>query len=125
MHDDHDHDDRDRRPHERPGPEGRPGPKGPPGTQFLDLELSKVLASEAEGLVREAARDLLREALRARIKERLGEHLEAIAHLAADSFVDDVLANLEIERIIDARRRQQSGSDERLREITAKIRRPG
>lgn len=103
---------------------GEQGPPGPPDTQFLDLEISKIMLSEAEGMVRDAARDLLRDAIRARIKERMGESIEAIGRLAADTFVDDILANLEIERQIDERRRQRSGVEARLREITAAMKRP-
>lgn len=82
------------------------------------------MLSEAEGMVRDAARDLLREAIRARLKERIGESIESIARLAADTFLDDVFTNLEIERLIDERRRQRSGVEARLREITATMKRP-
>jgi hypothetical protein len=83
-----------------------------------------VLLSEADQLVREAARDLMRDAIRARLKERIGEHLEAIAHLAVDTLIDDLATNLSIEHLIDVRRRQRGDLDERLREIRARMKRP-
>jgi hypothetical protein len=97
---------------ERRGPDrGR----GPEGTEFLDLEMSRVLFGEAEGLAREAARDLLREALKARLRERLGPRLEAIAHVAADALADDVEANLGIEDLIRTHRERRRDTEEKLR----------
>jgi hypothetical protein len=86
--------------------------------------MSKVLLSEADSLVREAARDLMREAIRARLKERLGEHLEAIAHLAVDVAVEDLATNLAIEHLIDEHRQRRGDTEARLREIRARMKRP-
>jgi hypothetical protein len=89
--------------------------RGPEGTEFLDLEMSRVLFGEAEGLAREAARDLLRDALKERLRERLGPRLQAIAHVAADALADDVEANLGIEDLIRAHGERRRNVEERLR----------
>jgi hypothetical protein len=101
----------DDREQKSPGPE----PGGPPDTQFLDLELTKVLYGEAEGLAREAARDILREALRARLRERLGARLEALAHIAADALADEVETNLRVEALIQEQRGRKRDVEERVR----------
>jgi hypothetical protein len=80
------------------------GRGGPPGTEFLDLELSKVLYGRAQSMSRSVAEEIIRDAIRARIKERLGPRLEAIGRLAADELIGDIEANLEIEATIAARR---------------------
>jgi histone H3/H4 len=85
--------------------------RGPEGTEFLDLEISKVLYEEAAGLTRAAVRDILREAIAKRLRERLGDRLEAIARLAADELADDVEANLDIEARIAARRQTRAARD--------------
>jgi predicted house-cleaning noncanonical NTP pyrophosphatase (MazG superfamily) len=83
-----------------------------------------VLLAEADGLVREAARDLMREAIRARLKEKLGEHLEAVAHLAVDTLLEDLATSLAVERLIEDRKQQRGAIDERLREIRERMKRP-
>ena len=88
---------------------------GPTGTEFLDLEMSRVLYGEAEGLAREAVRDILRGALQERLRARLGNRLEAIAHLAADALADEVEANLGIERIVRSQGERKRDVEERLR----------
>jgi len=105
QHDDHDHD----------GKHGDQGRGGPEGTQFLDLEISRVLFGEAENLAREAVRDLLRESLRDRLRERLGTRLEALAHVAADALAEEVEANLGIESIIRDQSAKKRDIEERLR----------
>lgn len=100
------------------GPGGG-GRGGAPNTEFLDLEITKVLYGEASGLVRAAARELLQEAIKARLRERLGDRLDAIARLAADELVLDVEANLEIEARIVARQEARASIDERVREAFA------
>jgi hypothetical protein len=91
--------------------------RSPPDTEFLDLEISKVLFGEASKLAREVGIELLKEALRARLKERLGSTLDAIAHLAADDLADDVEANLAIEALIEARRERKKAAEARLRDV--------
>ena len=58
MSDHHDEDDRQR---------------GSGDTRFLDLEISKVLYNEAEGVTREAFRELLKDAAKERLRERFGD----------------------------------------------------
>lgn len=98
------------------GPRG-PGRRdaGPQGTEFLDLEISRVLFGEAEGLARESVRDILRGALQERLRARLGNRLEAIAHLAADALADEIEANLGIERIVRSQGERKRDVEERLR----------
>lgn len=87
---------------DRGGPQRGGG--GAPGTEFLDLELSKVLMGRAQAMSRGVAEEIIRDAIKARIKERLGPQLAAIGHLAADELIGDIEANLEIEARIAARR---------------------
>ncbi len=98
---------------ERGGRAHHDGERGPQGTEFLDLEISQVIAGEAAALTREVVRELLREALRGRIRERLGERLDAVARVAADAFVDDVEASLAVEARIQ--QRQALGADQAAR----------
>jgi hypothetical protein len=97
--------------------EGQGGERrGPPDTSWLQLEMSKVLEAEAEGLAKAAVEELLREAIKARLKERLGPRLEAIGRLCADRIADDVEANLDIEARIAARREARRVLDGRIAE---------
>ena len=90
---------------------------GPRETEFLDLEISKVLASLASGLARRAADELILDAIKVRLRERMGDRIDALARTAADELVDDVEANLDIEARIAARgdaRRAAKGKVETL-----------
>src|SRR5687767_3629863 len=49
--------------------------RGPVGTEFLDLEISKLLYGQATRLATEAARQLLLDAIKERLRERLGDRL--------------------------------------------------
>lgn len=95
-------------------PEGRGGRNGPSDTQFLDLELSQVLYSEAERMAKEVALDLIREGIRDRLRERLGARLTEVGRLAADELADDVEANLSIEQSIAARKSTAADLNARL-----------
>lgn len=88
---------------------------GPPGTDFLDLEISQVLYSEAAGVARDAFRELLKEAVKARLKERFGSKIDALAKIAADELADDVETNLSIEALINARKQARRGREEAIR----------
>jgi len=90
--------------------------RGPPGTDWLDLEMSKVLQGAAERLARGAAEEILKDAIKARLLERLGPRLEAIGRLVADQLADDVEANLDIEARIAARREARRLLDGRIAE---------
>ncbi len=87
---------------------------GPPGSEFLDLEMSKVIFSGASELTVDCARDLLREAIRERLRERLGERFAAVGRLAADEFVNDVEANLDIEARILRRGEERAQLEDKL-----------
>jgi hypothetical protein len=95
------------------GPEHRHGPSG---TEFLQLELSKVVHGEAGEIAVEAARAILRDAIEARLRERLGPRLEALGRIAADELADDVEANLDIEARIAARRDLRQSTEGRVRD---------
>jgi hypothetical protein len=92
-----------------PEPEQRGGE-----TNFLDLEISKVLFDEAEGITRKAFRALLEEAAKRHLSERIGVQIEALAKLAVDELLADVAANLEIEARIAARKQAREGLDARI-----------
>jgi hypothetical protein len=51
-------------------------------------------------MARQVALELMREAMRERLRERLGDRLAALGKLAADELVEDIEANLTIERAI-------------------------
>lgn len=93
--------------------------RGAPGTHFLDLELSQVLYSQAEGAAREAIQDILKSAARERLVERLGPRLERIAQVAADALVDEIQANLGIEGLIEEQKTRQRELPGRIRDAIA------
>ncbi|MGB1276052.1 MAG: hypothetical protein ACPG77_09905 [Nannocystaceae bacterium] len=83
------------------------------GPDFLDLELSKVLMSEASGVTREAFRDLLKDAAKARFQERYGDQIQALANLAVDELLADMATNLAIEsQIADREQRRRDVGDQ-------------
>jgi hypothetical protein len=87
---------------------------GGPDTGFLDLELSKVMYAEAEGVTREAFRELLKEAAKRRLLERWGDRIAELANLAVDELIDDAEANLEIEARIAARNHAKQAVEDRV-----------
>ncbi|MFO7562345.1 MAG: hypothetical protein R6X02_06850 [Enhygromyxa sp.] len=108
----HDHDQHDHHDHEH-----REEQRGGPDTRFLDLELSKVLYSEAEAATRQAFRALLEDSAKRRLQERWGDRIDALAQLAVDQLLADAEANLEIEARIGERSRTRRAVEERLGEI--------
>ena len=98
---------------------GDRGGGGPPETQWLDLEITKVIQGRAEALVRAAAEEILRDAMKARLLERLGPRLQAVGRLVADELADDIEANLDIEARIAARREARRSLDGRIAEALA------
>jgi hypothetical protein len=95
---------------------GGPGPEPGPGntTQFLQLEISQMLFSEAQTMARQVALELMREAMRERLRERLGDRLAALGKLAADDLLEDLEANLTIERAIRAHKERSADVQQRL-----------
>ena len=75
---------------------------GPQGTEWLDLEISRVLSARADEMTRSVAEEILRDAIKVRLRERLGDRLEAIGRAAADKLADGVEASLDIEARIAA-----------------------
>ena len=94
---------------DRGGPDRGRG--GAQGTEFLDLEISKVLFGRAQSMARSVAEEIIRDAIKARLKERLGARLSAIGHLAADELMVDIEANLDIEARIAARNQARRAMD--------------
>lgn len=90
---------------------------GPEGTEFLDLEISRVIHAEAGSLAHDAVRSILRSAIEARLRERLGAKLQAIGRLVADDLADDVEANLGIEATIATRHEARKSEAARVHEI--------
>ncbi len=90
---------------------------GPEGTEFLQLEMSRVMYGEAQAMSREAMRDLLREAIRERLRQRVGDRLRAVGVLVADELAEELEANLAIEQRIDAQKRRKREIDETLRAL--------
>ena len=90
---------------------------GGPDTDFLDLEMSKVLYDEARRVTREAYRELLKEAAKRQLGELWGERIEALAKLAVDELLADTEANLEIEAKIAARNEAKDGIEREVESI--------
>lgn len=95
--------------------------RGGGDTRFLDLEISKVIYGEAEGVTREAFRDLLKDAAKERMRERYGDRIDALAQLVVDELLDDLEANLAVEDLI-AQRAERS---KEVAEMTRAILRDG
>jgi hypothetical protein len=110
--------DRDEERREGPGCREPRRDRGSDAHGFLDLEIGKVLASDASKLGRRALEELLLERVKAKLKDRLAERIEELARFAADDLVADLEANIEIEQRIEARRqlreRQSAELAERL-----------
>lgn len=102
--------------HDHGGDHGGDG-GGPQSGGFLDLEISKVLFAEAEGVTREAFRELLKDAAKREFQARWGERIDALAKLAVDELLTDIAANLEIEAKIAARSAAREGLDDRVQAI--------
>jgi murein endopeptidase len=102
-----DHQEHNQRDHQR----------GAPNTQFLDLEISKVLFSDAQQTTREAFHELLKEAAKEELKAKFGEQIQALASLAVDEFIHNTAANLAIESRIQQRQQDQRSFEERLRTL--------
>ncbi len=90
--------------------------RGPPETEWLDLEMSKVIEGLAERLARKGGEEILLYYIKLRLMERIGPRLQAVATLAADRLADDIEANLEIEARIAARREARRAFDGRFAE---------
>lgn len=108
-----DHDCGDHHDHhgdQRDGGDSRGGREGGGGgdTRFLQLEMSRVLASEAESITRQAFRELLLEAAKERWRERFGEQITALANDAVDELLEDVEASLDIEARIQAHQEKRA-----------------
>lgn len=104
--DNHDHD------HGHDGGHG----KGP-NTDFLDLELDKVMFDEAESIVRESFRELLKEAAKTRIQEVWGERIGELARLAVDEALADNDASFKVQAIIAARNEAKKSLEDKIQKI--------
>jgi hypothetical protein len=121
AHDDHDH--HDHHGHHDHGHHDHGHDRhdnGPEGTDFLDLEISRVLFNAADEMTRDAAREIMRDAIRERLRARLGDKLKALGELAADMLADDIEANLAIEDAIEHRKQARKDLDDRVRAIFTK-----
>jgi hypothetical protein len=127
-----DHPDRDPRHRDDPngrdqldgGPDADREPRGRQGadTRFLQLEMSRVLYAEAEGVTKQAFRELLLEGAKAHLRERFGETITRLAQLATDELLADIEASLDVEDQIQRRRESDGSPPDRLREALARKR---
>ncbi len=67
-----------------------------------------MLYGEASSIARQATRELIMDAIKERLFDRLGKELTELGHIAADELADDIEANLEIEALIEARRKSRA-----------------
>ena len=123
--DQRDGDRRDR--NDRGGPcdsgRDRDGRGGGPDTQFLQLEMSRVLYEDARGVTKQALNALLLEAAKDHLRKRFGATITRLGELAIDELLHDIEASLDIEDQI--RQRQESnggGTPDSLREALARSR---
>ena len=114
-------DDRDGRGDPNRGPDSdREQRGGDADSRFLQLEMSRVLYAEAEGVARPAFRELLLDAAKARFRALRGRD-HRLAQIAVDELLVDIEASLDIEEKIQ-RRRESGGTDDRLRDALARKR---
>src|SRR5438552_943883 len=99
-----DHPDRDARQRDGrggpPGESGRDGEQGSrdrPDTQFLQLEMSRVLYGEAQGVTKQALRELLLDAAKDHLRKRFGDTITRLGELATEELLSDIEASLDIE----------------------------
>ncbi|MFV8749456.1 hypothetical protein ACNOYE_02765 [Nannocystaceae bacterium ST9] len=115
----HDHDCEHEHHHHAHEHAAEPAQAGGPDTRFLDLEISKVLFDEAEGITRKAFRELLEEAAKRHWLARYGQRIDALARLAVDQLIADIEANQRIEATIAERERSRGDLDARVQAILA------
>jgi hypothetical protein len=132
MNDRRDDDQTDRAPLHRDDRNGRGRPNGDPDgerehrgregsdTRFLQLEMSRVLYAEAQGVTKRALRELLLDAAKAHLRERFGETITRLAELAIDELLTDIEASLDVEDQIQRRGEGYGSTPERLREVLAR-----
>jgi len=92
-----------------------------PDTRFLQLEMSRVLYGEAQGVTKQAVRELLLDAAKTHLRKRFGDVITRLGELAADELLSDIEASLDIEDQIQ--RRQETpggGTPDQLREALAR-----
>ncbi len=106
---------RDGRPDECCG--GQEGRGGHADTQFLQLEISQVLYSEAVDVARPAFRELLHEAAKEQLRARFGSRIDALAELAIDEFLSEIQSSLEIEARIQRHQEERVPVQDRLKEL--------
>jgi hypothetical protein len=114
--------------------DGRGGPNGDAGrdadqrgrdgsdTQFLQLEMSRVLYEEARGVTKQALRELLLDAAKDHLRKRFGEAITRLGELATEELLSGIEASLDIEDQIQRRQESSGGTPDRLREALARSR---
>jgi len=93
-----------------------------PDTRFLQLEMSRVLYAEAEGVTKQAFRELLLDAAKARLRERFGETITRLAELATDELLADIEASLDVEDQIQRRHGSGDAATDGLRAALGRAR---
>ena len=117
-----DRDDRNGPGHVNGGPDADRDDRGRESadTRFLQLEMSRVLYAEAEGVTKQAFRELLLEGAKAHLRDRFGETITRLAQLATEEFLADIEASLDVEDQIQRRRESGGSPPDRLREALAR-----
>lgn len=118
------HRDDQGRGHRDGGPDANREHRGGEGadTRFLQLEMSRVLYSEAEGVTKQAFRELLLEGAKAHLRARFGETITRLAQMATDELLADIEASLEVEDQIQRRHESDGSPPDRLREALGRKR---
>jgi hypothetical protein len=91
-------------------------------TRFLQLEMSRVLYAEAEGVAKPAFRELLLDAAKTHLQARFGEEITRLAQLAIDELLIDIEASLDVEDQIQRRGESSGGAHDRVRKALGRKR---
>ena len=124
-----DHPDRGARQRDgRDGPNDDCGPdreqRGRDGsdTRFLQLEMSRVLYGEAQGVTKQAFRELLLDAAKDHLRKRFGPTITRLGELATEELLGDIEASLDIEDQIQRHQDSPGGTPDQVREALARSR---
>ncbi len=101
------------------GQDGNQQNRSAPGTGFLDLELSKMLAGQAEKAAHEALHTLLLDAAKKHLEAAWGERIDGLAALAVQKLVGEMEANLRIEAEIQRQGEAKRDAEAALRDVFA------
>jgi hypothetical protein len=108
-----------------PGDSGRGregGGRNGPDTQFLQLEMSRVLYEDARRVTKQALKELLLDAAKDHLRKRFGATITRLGELATEELLRDIESSLDIEDQIRQRQETTGDTPDSLREALARTR---